>query len=109
MSVKLAGNGLFESSRMILPEHREAWLAQCEQQRRRGKPELDDQEVQRISEVLVDSYNRSSTVDLILYNPFFEEPISGVVVGLNSARCEIKLMLEDEFRWVSLAEIVSVN
>ncbi|WP_405157203.1 YolD-like family protein [Paenibacillus sp. FSL K6-0108] len=70
---------------------------------------MDDQEIQRISEVLVDSYNRSSTVDLILFNPFFEEPISGVVVGLNSARYEIKLMLEDEFRWVSLAEIVSVN
>ncbi|WP_339307744.1 YolD-like family protein [Paenibacillus sp. FSL R5-0519] len=109
MSIKLSGNGLFESSRMILPEHREAWLAQCEQQKRRGKPNLDDQEMQRISEVLVDSYDRSSTVDLILFNPFFEEPISGVVVGLNSARCEIKLMLEDEFRWVSLAEIVSVN
>jgi len=94
---------------MILPEHREAWLTHIHEQKRRVKPELDEQEIQRISEVLVDSYNRSSTVDLILFNPFFEEPISGVVVGLNSARCEIKLMLEDEFRWVSLAEIVSVN
>ncbi|WP_036673884.1 YolD-like family protein [Paenibacillus sp. FSL R5-192] len=109
MRSRLKDNGLYETSRMIMPEHREAWLAQCEQQKRRGKPELDDQEMQRISEVLVDSYNRSSTVDLILFNPFFEEPISGVVVGLNSARCEIKMMLEDEFRWVSLAEIVSVN
>ncbi|WP_256975409.1 YolD-like family protein [Paenibacillus amylolyticus] len=97
MRSRLKDNGLYETSRMIMPEHREAWLAQCEQQKRRGKPELDDQEMQRISEVLVDSYNRSSTVDLILFSPFFEEPISGVVVGLNSARCEIKLMLEDEF------------
>ncbi|WP_339309773.1 YolD-like family protein [Paenibacillus sp. FSL k6-2145] len=110
MRSRLKDNGLYETSRMmIMPEHREAWLAQCEQQKRRGKPNLDDQEMQRISEVLVDSYNRSSTVDLILFNPFFEEPISGVVVGLNFARCEIKLMLEDEFRWVSLAEIVSFN
>ncbi|MEK3823861.1 MULTISPECIES: YolD-like family protein [Paenibacillus] len=63
-----------------MPVHREAWLAQCEQQKRRGKPDLDDQEMQRISELLVDSYNRSSTIDLILFNPFFEEPLSVVVV-----------------------------
>ncbi|WP_339234551.1 YolD-like family protein [Paenibacillus sp. FSL R5-0517] len=106
MRSRLKYNGLYDTSRMIMPGHREAWLAQCEQQKRRGKPELDDQEMQRISEVLVDSYNRSSNVELILFNPFFEEPISGVAVGLNSARCEIKMMLED---WVSLAEIVSVN
>ncbi|WKL02418.1 YolD-like family protein [Paenibacillus amylolyticus] len=80
MRSRLKDNGLYETSRMIMPEHREAWLDQCEQQKRRGKPDLDDQEMQRISEVLVDSYNRSSTVDLILFNPFFEEPLSGVVV-----------------------------
>ncbi|MEK4527302.1 hypothetical protein CXK86_10365 [Paenibacillus sp. BGI2013] len=76
MRSRLKDDGLYETSRMIMPEHREAWLAQCEQQKRRGKPNLDDQEMQRISEVLVDSYNRSSTVYLILFNPFFEEPIS---------------------------------
>ncbi|KLU55172.1 hypothetical protein EL84_24195 [Paenibacillus sp. VT-400] len=109
MRSRLKDNGLYETSMIIMPEHREAWFAQCEQQKRRGKTELDDQEMQRISEVLVDYYDRSSTVDLILFNPFFEEPLSGVVVGLNSARYEIKLMLKDEFHWVSLAEIVSVN
>lgn len=48
MRSRLKDNGLYESSRMILPEHREAWLAQCEQQERRGKPVLDEQEYQRI-------------------------------------------------------------
>ncbi|MFJ2042272.1 YolD-like family protein [Paenibacillus taichungensis] len=109
MRSRLEGNGLYESSRMIMPEHREAWLAQCEQQERRGKPVLDEQEYQRIGEVLADSYNRSSTIDLVLFNPFYDEPLSGVVVGLNSSRREVKLMLDEEFRWISLAEIISVN
>lgn len=42
MRSRLKDNGLYETSRMIMPEHREAWLAQCEQQKRRGKPDLDD-------------------------------------------------------------------
>lgn len=33
MRSRLKDNGLYETSRMFMPEHREAWLAQCEQQK----------------------------------------------------------------------------
>lgn len=107
MSSKLAGNGLFESSRMILPEHREAWLTHIQEQKRRVKPELDEQEIQQISEILGESYSSSCTVDLVIFNPFNDELVSGVVVGLDVPTRRVKLMLDEEYRWISLAEIMS--
>ncbi|MFK4302332.1 hypothetical protein ABH892_002436 [Paenibacillus sp. RC254] len=45
MGKKLEGNGIWESSRIIIPEHKEAYLKLMKDRQRRGKPELDDQEV----------------------------------------------------------------
>lgn len=109
MRSRLKDNGVYETSMIIMPEHREAWLAQCEQQKRRGKPDLDDQEIQQISEVLVESYSSSCTVDLVLFSPFDDEHVSGVVVGLNKSHHSVKLMLDEEYRWISLAEIISAS
>ncbi|OMF05292.1 hypothetical protein BK129_15005 [Paenibacillus amylolyticus] len=109
MSIKLSENGLFESSRMILPEHKEAWLTHMKEQKRRVKPELDEQEIQRISEVLGESYSNNSTVDLVIFNPFNDDTVSGVVVGLNTSRREVKLMLDEEYRWIKLIEIISAS
>ncbi|WFR60886.1 YolD-like family protein [Paenibacillus amylolyticus] len=109
MSIKLAGNGLFESSRLILPEHREAWISHIKEQKRRVKPELDEQEIQRISDVLAESYSKSCTVDVVLFTPFYDDPVSGIVVGLNTSQREVKLMLDEEYRWVKLTEIISAS
>ncbi|WP_145333374.1 YolD-like family protein [Paenibacillus xylanexedens] len=109
MASKLHANGVYEGSRMILPEHREAYLAEMEEQKRRGKPQLDEQEMQRIGEVLVQSYKTNCSVDLLVFNPFYDEPVTGVVVGLDNQANRVKLMLDDEFRWIQLAEIMSAN
>ncbi|WP_340014636.1 YolD-like family protein [Paenibacillus sp. FSL K6-1318] len=45
---KLEGNGIFESSRMILPEHREAMLRHQKEQQRRGKPIMDEQLLKKL-------------------------------------------------------------
>lgn len=41
MSKKLTGNGLWESSRMMLPEHREQFLEQRRSLKKHEKPSLD--------------------------------------------------------------------
>ncbi|NEU62693.1 YolD-like family protein [Paenibacillus sp. ALJ109b] len=45
------------------------------EQERRGKPVLDDQEVQEIERALVESYNKRCTIDLIVFNPFEDEQV----------------------------------
>lgn len=73
MSKRLEGNGLWESSRTIIPEHKEAYLKLMKDRQRRGKPELDDQEVQLIEQALIDSYNSRTAVTLLVFSPFNDD------------------------------------
>ncbi|WP_025686519.1 YolD-like family protein [Paenibacillus maysiensis] len=108
MGKKLEGNGLWESSRIILPEHKEAYLKLMTDRQRRGKPELDEQEVQLIEQVLIDSYNSRTAVTLLVFSPFDDEELTGVVTSINTGRREVKLSRgEDDFSWVKLEDIIS--
>ncbi len=64
MSKKLEGNGLWESSRIIIPEHKEVYLKLMKDRQRGGKPELDDQEAQLIEQALIESYNTCQPITL---------------------------------------------
>ncbi|URJ45198.1 YolD-like family protein [Paenibacillus polymyxa] len=110
MSKKLEENGLWESSRIIIPEHKEAYLKLMKDRQRRGKPELDDQEVQLIEQALIDSYNSRTSVSVTVFSPFDDEELTGVVTSINTARREIKLSRgQDDFSWIKLEDIVSTN
>lgn len=107
MGKKLEGNGTFESSRIIIPEHKEAYLKLMKDRQRRGKPELDDQ---LIEQALIDSYNTRTAVTVTIFNPFDDEVMTGVITVINTARCEVKLARgEDDFSWIKLEDIISVN
>ncbi|MDK8193786.1 YolD-like family protein [Paenibacillus sp. UMB7766-LJ446] len=54
MAGKLDDNGVFEGSRMILPEHRDAYVAHMHELNRKDRPVLDEQEWQLIGERLTD-------------------------------------------------------
>ncbi|PNQ81975.1 YolD-like family protein [Paenibacillus sp. F4] len=110
MGKKLEGNGLWESSRIILPEHKEGYLRLMKDRQRRGKPELDDQEVQLIEQALIDSYNSRQPVSVTVFSPFDDEVMTGVITVINTARREVKLSRgEDDFSWIKLEDIVSTN
>ncbi|MGM1023393.1 MAG: YolD-like family protein [Bacillota bacterium] len=110
MGKKLEGNGLWESSRIILPEHKEGYLKLMKDRQRRGKPELDDQEVRLIEQALIDSYNSRTTVTLTVFSPFYDILMDGVVTSINTARREVKLSRgEDDFDWIKLEDIVSTS
>lgn len=49
---KLEGNGLWESSRMMLPEHKEAINRQQNKEGRKVRPTLDAQEIELMENVL---------------------------------------------------------
>ncbi len=75
-----------------------------------GKPELDDQEIQLIKQALIDSYNSRQPVTLVVFSPFDDEELRGVVTVINTARCEVKLSRgEDDFSWIKLEDIISVG
>lgn len=109
MGKKLVDNGIFESSRMILTEHRDAYLEHMHQLNRREKPVLDDQEVQMIERAIVDSFNKRCVIDLTLFDPFEDEKISGVVISFNTSTREVRLLLNEEYKWIKISEILSAD
>ncbi|NUU75006.1 YolD-like family protein [Paenibacillus xylanilyticus] len=108
MASKLSGNGLFESSRLILPEHREAILKHKKEQERRGKPVMDEQAIEEMMQILMESYNQKTEVQLVVFNPFEDEVISGIIGAFNAGR--VKLYMNDEdYTWINMAEITSAS
>lgn len=106
MASKLSANGIYEGSRMILPEHREAYLYEMSKQERRGKPILDDQEVQLIEEAIFESYQECKSVTLTVFNPFDDEDIRGVVASIDKPKRRIKLVrAEEDYSWIKIEEI----
>lgn len=109
MSKKLEGNGLFESSRMMLPEHREVYNSYMTHKDKRSKPMIDEQEWQQIGEVLMESLKEHTKVTLTLYDPYEDKQASGFVTVVNTFRREIKLRFEDEWEWIKFDDILSVS
>lgn len=109
MAKKLEGNGLFESSRMILPEHREAYNQYMIHKDPRPKPVIDEQEWQQIGQALQDSFNRHVPVTLELYDPYEDKQATGFVTVINMFRREIKFQQSDDWEWVRFKDILSAQ
>ena len=79
MASKLEGNGLFESSRMMLPEHKEAIIKYNVEQKRRQRIELDEQELEQINIALYQSMKHRVAITIKMYHPFEYPKVIGVV------------------------------
>ncbi|WP_408893537.1 YolD-like family protein [Paenibacillus taichungensis] len=110
MVSKLTGNGIIEGSRIILPEHREAYIKAMSEQERRGKPVLDEQEIQLIEEAILESYQECRSITLTVFNPFDDEELRGVVTSIDKPNRRIKLVrAEEDYSWPKIEEIISAS
>lgn len=76
---KLEGNGLWESSRMMLPEHKQALNALDDEQKKRSRIDLDEQEWENVSQVVGASMQHRQQITLNMYHPLEELTIVGIV------------------------------
>ncbi|MEK4273145.1 YolD-like family protein [Paenibacillus sp. FSL R7-0026] len=109
MKGKLFGNGLFESSRMMLPEHKEAWLTHQEKQLKE-KPILDEQEIQLIQGKINDSFHQRIRIQVTVFDPIEDKVYEGIVSVVNTFLKEIKLVFSDgDWKYIKLDTIMSVT
>lgn len=110
MRSKLEGNVLLESSRMILPEHRDAWLKQQEKQLEKEKPTLDPQELEGIYRLLNESFHQRIRIRVRVFDPIEDKVYEGIVSVVNTFLKEIKLVFEDgNWKYIKLDTIISVT
>ncbi|BFH63886.1 YolD-like family protein [Paenibacillus azoreducens] len=109
MAKKLEGNGLFESSRLMLPEHREAYSLYMTHKDSRPRPVIDEQEWQEIGQTLMVSLKEHVEVTLTLYDPYEDKQASGFVTVINSFRQEIKLRYDNDWEWIKFDDIIAAS
>ncbi|MDT3426444.1 hypothetical protein J2Z22_001970 [Paenibacillus forsythiae] len=108
MGKKLEGNGLWESSRMMLPEHKSRILEDRKEMLRRQQPVLDDQKQEEMERMLMLSLREHVRVTVVLFGSFEDVRLSGFVTSIHAHTREIKLQWADEWKWIGLDCIIDV-
>lgn len=111
MSKKLQGNGVFESSRMMLPEHIKRYNEHSAVTRKGGpkkRPVIDDMEFDEMSRKLHESKQQHTEIELTVWGR--DEPVSGVVSRIDMYSKRITLdQLWGNTETVKLDDIVAVE
>jgi C4-type Zn-finger protein len=68
--MRIIDGNIFESMRIILPEHREAMKRLESEAKRQPRPVLDEQKIEEMSRVLADAIQDQRSITLIVYKPF---------------------------------------
>ncbi|BFH61598.1 MULTISPECIES: YolD-like family protein [Paenibacillus] len=110
MSKKLEGNGLFESSRMMLPEHREAYIRHQRQLVRRTPPLIDPQAAEEMSRILASALQGKVLVAITLFDEKENVRLTGHVLRIDMSRRQIRLRKADdgETEWIRLDQIIDI-
>ncbi|MEK3771079.1 YolD-like family protein [Paenibacillus sp. FSL R5-0887] len=107
---KLEGNGLWESSRMIMPEHKNRMLDDALNEETRKKPDLDPQALAEISQVLAQSLEDCSPITLRLFDPVEDKEIRGIVMRVDQQLMQIKLRTsDDEWEWSNMKDVLGAT
>jgi hypothetical protein len=113
MSKKLERNGLWESSRMMLPQHKESAIRNQRESQRILRPLRDEQEIQNISAVLSLSQMYKKPVVLTLYEEFKTRSITGIVA--RSKHGEFRLDIVEPFsgevdwEWIGYRDVLKAE
>lgn len=108
MSKKLQKNGLFESSRMMLPEHKEAYIQHQQNLRKKSRPLLDEQEIEHLSGMISNSMLTGREVKIVSFDEFEEKTVTGKVTKIDQHKRTIKLTNEMGNQLIPFNHIIDV-
>jgi hypothetical protein len=101
---------MWESSRMMLPEHREAIIKSNKEVLLNVKPILHEEELEIITRAIMESLQTHCEITLVLFEPYVNREVVGIVVRVEQYSKRLRIELnEDDYEWVQLDDIVKVN
>ncbi|MGO4543213.1 YolD-like family protein [Paenibacillus sp. 2TAB23] len=98
---KLEGNGMWESSRMMLPEHKVRLNQLTEDEKKRQRIDLDEQEWVIISQLVEDSLKHRQLIKLQMFHETEELEVSGIVDRVDQLKG--RFMVDGE--WFAIKDI----
>jgi hypothetical protein len=113
MSKKLEANGIWESSRMIIPQHKEAAIRQMTEIKRFPRPTLDEQEIALISEALMKSAAYLKSITLTMYSEYEPRIITGVVSSFDRTQCRLDTVDQvdgsRDWEWIQFTDVLKAE
>mgnify|MGYP001356726211 FL=1 len=109
MSKKLSGNGMWESSRMMLPEHRERILEHRKELRKKERPLMDEQVVEEYFRLLEESWKTGREITVRVYDPFETIELSGYVSQMDPFLQRLKMVHGFQRTWIDFSDIIWVG
>ncbi len=103
------GNKLWESNRMFLPEHKAALLEHEKEMKKVVKPVLDEQELEEIGIVVMNSLNYELDIKVVYWEDGFFNEVIGVVDRVDIQLKRIKLVVEEEVIYISIDCLKTVD
>lgn len=102
------GNLLWESSRMMLPEHKEQWLDHRRTSASKPRPVVDEQQLEQWSDILAGSLATGRPLAVTLYGPLQNRQISGTVRKWSPLERKLQLVHDGTAEWIRMEDIVDL-
>ncbi|MEY4480753.1 MAG: hypothetical protein RLZZ267_1431 [Bacillota bacterium] len=103
-------NLLWESSRMMLPEHKEQLLQYQAHTRRVQKPDLDEQHLAYLSEQLQIAVQEQSEIRMQCHENHQQTSYNGTIQRLNRANRTCLLRIdEDTYQTIAIDSIIAIE
>lgn len=99
-------NVMWESSRMMLPEHVEVLQKHHRELKKKVKPSLDPQKLEEISAIVSDSYTYRLVVQLTVFDEYEDRYVTGVVTYLDAQLKRLKIVHGDDEMWIRYSVII---
>ncbi|WP_342423129.1 YolD-like family protein [Paenibacillus sp. FSL E2-0178] len=109
MSKKLQGNGIWESSRMMLPQHKERINEHRTALQKIVKPTLHTDEIEIINQNISLSLSNRELIKVKIFGEYEYRDIIGVVKSVSGISNKFKIEIEDGYEFVDFNEVLSVE
>ncbi|WP_019156819.1 YolD-like family protein [Robertmurraya massiliosenegalensis] len=94
--LSVGSNMRWESSRIMLPEHKELLIKERKNKNNTMKPTLDEQELEEINIVIYDSLNYTLPIQLSVWKDGYSKTIRGIVSKIDYISKVVSIECDDE-------------
>lgn len=102
---KLSGNGMWEASRMMLPEHKVAINAQLRETKAKIKPILYGDELEIIYGKISKSFTNKTEITLVLFDKFEDTRAIGIVERVDTLGKRVRV----DGEWFRVDDVIAVE
>jgi hypothetical protein len=102
-------NLMWESSRMMLPEHAEALLKQARKRSKKEKPELDEQHLEELDRRIVQAYRSQKRVTVKVFGEWEVRNLTGQIIRIDPYKRQIRLKAGEAYFWLKWDDLLEVD